>query len=111
MRMHHHWYHDLFNRFTSDINAVANNYVVPELIGGEAWFGKIADSLAELYIRPEARYDYIRKWDGALQESLSYVPVDRAEVRTRDIILADGNAYKEFADPFNLMAHALLADM
>jgi len=111
MRMHHQWYHDLFNRYWNDMNIVANNTVYPELIGGEAWFGKIADSLAELYIKPDARYDYIRKWDGSLQESMSYVPLDRSEVKTRDLILHDGNSYKEYADPFHVAATALLADM
>ena len=63
MRMHHQWYHDLFNRWWNDMNIVANNNINPELIGGEAWFGKIADSLAENYINPDARYQRIEKWD------------------------------------------------
>jgi lipid A disaccharide synthetase len=64
MRMHHHWYHDLFNRWATDMNIIADNNVYPELIGGEAWFGKIADSLAEWYIKPDTRYKMIRKFDG-----------------------------------------------
>lgn len=111
MRMHHQWYHDLFNRWWNDMNIVANNNVYPELIGGEAWFGKICDSLAEIYIRPDTRYDLIRKWDGSLQEALSYKPLDRSEVKTRDLILADGNAYKEYQDPFYVAAKNILADM
>ena len=27
MRMHHQWYHDLFNRFQNDMNIIANNTV------------------------------------------------------------------------------------
>jgi hypothetical protein len=25
MRMHHHWYHDLFNRWWNDMNIIADN--------------------------------------------------------------------------------------
>lgn len=111
MRMHHQWYHDLFNRFWNDMNITANNNIYPELIGGECWTGKIADSLAELYVKPEARYDYIRKWDGSLQQAMSYVPIDRSVVRTRDIVLADGNSYKEHADPFHVAATSMMSDI
>lgn len=93
------------------MNVVANNTAVPELIGGEAWYGKIADSLAELYIKPDIRFDNIRKWGNSIQEAMTFKQMDREEVRTRDIILQDGNAYKEYADPFALTAKALLADI
>ena len=59
MRMHHHWYHDLFNRWWNDMNIIADNGVYPELIGGEAWFGKIADTLGEWYVKPDTRYQMI----------------------------------------------------
>jgi lipid A disaccharide synthetase len=64
MRMHHHWYHDLFNRWWNDMNIIADNNIYPELIGGEAWFGKIADTLAEWYVKPDIRYSMITKFDG-----------------------------------------------
>jgi hypothetical protein len=35
------------------MNIIADNQVNPELIGGEAWFGKMCDTLAENYVRPE----------------------------------------------------------
>jgi lipid A disaccharide synthetase len=96
MRMHHQWFHDLFNRWQSDMNIIANNNVSKELIGGEAWFGKIADTLGEWYVKPDTRYNMIRQWGNTIPESLSYKPIDRSVVRTRDIILADGNAYSEY---------------
>jgi len=111
MRMHHQWYHDLFNRWWSDMNIVANKNISPELIGGEAWFGKIADSIAEVYVKPDARYNRIEAWEGNLQEALSYKPIDRSEVQTRDIILADGNAYNEYMDPFHVAATHMWADI
>lgn len=46
MRMHHQWYHDLFNRWWNSMNIIANNNIYPEFIGGEAWFGKMCDTLA-----------------------------------------------------------------
>ena len=62
----------------------------PELIGGEVWFGKIADTLGEWYVKPDIRFSMISKFDGYLQEAMSYKPIDRSVVRTRDLILADG---------------------
>lgn len=96
MRMHHHWYHDLFNRWWSDMNIIADNGVYPELIGGEAWFGKIADTLGEWYIKPDTRFQMIRKYDHFLQEAMSFKEVDRSQVKTRDIILSDGEAYSQY---------------
>lgn len=111
MRMHHQWYHDLFNRWWNDMNIVANNNINPELIGGEAWFGKIADSLAENYINPDARYQRIEKWDAHLHEALSYKQIDRTETKTRDLILADGHAYNEYMDPFHVTATHMWKDI
>jgi hypothetical protein len=59
------------------MNIIADCNVYPELIGGEAWYGKIADSLAEWYVKPEARYDLIRKWEYFIKDALCYKPVDR----------------------------------
>ena len=63
MRMHHQWYNDLFNRWWNDMNIIADRNVYPELIGGEAWHGKIADTLAEWYVKPDTRYQMIRNFD------------------------------------------------
>ncbi len=46
------------------MNIIADNNIYPELIGGEAWFGKIADTLAEWYVKPDIRYSMITKFDG-----------------------------------------------
>jgi len=59
MRMHHMWYNELFNRWWNDMNIIADNNIYPELIGGEAWFGKIADTLAQWYVKPDTRYQMI----------------------------------------------------
>lgn len=78
------------------MNIIADNNVYPELIGGEAWFGKIADTLGEWYVKPEIRYNLITKFDGYLQEAMSYKPIDRSVVKSREIILSDGQEYKEY---------------
>ena len=111
MRIHHQWYNDLFNRWWNDMNIIADRNVYPELIGGEAWFGKIADNLAEWYVKPDVRYNLIRNWDGFIQEAMSYKAIDRTKVHTRDLILDDGNAYKVYQDPFNLTCRKIWADM
>lgn len=90
MRVHHQWFSDLYNQWWNQMNIIADCNVYPELIGGEAWFGKIADSLAEWYVKPEKRFDLIRKWEYFLKDALSYKPIDRNQVHSRDIILQDG---------------------
>jgi lipid A disaccharide synthetase len=90
MRMHHQWYNQLFNRFWCDMNIIANNMIIPEIQGGEAWFGKIADSLAETYVRPDTRFETIARLDGFVAEALSYKTIDREVVKTRELILSDG---------------------
>lgn len=77
------------------MNIIADNNVYPEIIGGEAWFGKIADTLAQWYITPDTRFHMIEKFDGFLQEAMCYKAINREEVRTRDIIL-DGQAFAEY---------------
>ena len=64
MRMHQQWWHDFYNRWWNDMNIIADNALNQELIGGEAWFGKICDQLAENYVRPGDRYNIIKKCDG-----------------------------------------------
>jgi hypothetical protein len=41
------------------MNIIADNSINKELIGGEVWWGKICETLAENYIRPSARYEMI----------------------------------------------------
>jgi lipid A disaccharide synthetase len=93
MRMHHQWYHDLINRWWNDMNIIADYPINKELIGGEAWWGKFCEQLAENYIRPGARYEMIQKADGWVQDSMSFKPLDRSVVRTKDLMLDDGQAY------------------
>lgn len=59
MRMHQQWWNDYYNRWWNDMNIIADNSINKELIGGEAWWGKICETLAENYIRPDARYEMI----------------------------------------------------
>ena len=82
------------------MNILADRNIYPELIGGEAWWGKITDSLAEWYVKPETRYDLIRKWEYFIKDAMSYKPLDRKEVRSKDLVLSDGQTYDEFKDPF-----------
>ena len=111
MRMHHQWYNELFNRWWNDMNIIADNNVYPELIGGEAWFGKIADTLAEWYVKPDTRYTMIRKFDGTIQEAMSYKPIDRSVVRTRDIILSDNRSYNVYMDPMKVASRKIWEDI
>jgi lipid A disaccharide synthetase len=46
------------------MNIIADRNVYPELIGGEAWFGKVADTLGEWYVKPDQRYVFIRNFEG-----------------------------------------------
>lgn len=101
----------MFNRWWSDMNIIADNQVYPELIGGEVWYGKVADTLAEWYIKPDTRYKMIRKFDGFIQDSMSYKPLDRTKVKTRDLILTDGQAYDVYQSPLNVAARNMLKDI
>lgn len=55
MRMHHQYYNRLFNRWWNDMNLICDRDVNEELIGGQAWWGKICDTIADNYINPNAR--------------------------------------------------------
>uniref|UniRef100_A0A7S3MRE3 lipid-A-disaccharide synthase n=1 Tax=Strombidium inclinatum TaxID=197538 RepID=A0A7S3MRE3_9SPIT len=111
MRMHHQWWHDFYNRWWNDMNILADGRINQELIGGEVWFGKIAEQLASFYIRPQGRVEAIQKAKGFIQEGMSYKPLNRADVRTKDLILQDGDKYDQHYDPFQLSARILLNDM
>jgi hypothetical protein len=111
MRMHHQWWHDFYNRWWNDMNIIADNSINPELIGGQVWSGKICDTLAEAYLNPETRYNNIQKTDGFIQDALSFKPLDRSKVTTRDLILEDGQAYEQYFNPLKLSARILLKEM
>lgn len=79
---------------------IADCNVYPELIGGEAWYGKICDTLGEWYVRPDIRYDMISQWEYFIKDALTYKQLDRSVVKTRDMVMDDGQAYDEFKDPY-----------
>ena len=93
MRMHQQWWNDYYNRWWNDMNIIADYPLNKELIGGEAWWGKFCEQLAENYVRPGARYEMIQKSDGWVQDAMSFKPLDRSTVRTKDLMLDDGQAY------------------
>jgi hypothetical protein len=41
-------------------------------------------------VKPETRYDLIRKWEYFLKDALSYRNIDRSAVKTKELMLADG---------------------
>jgi len=110
MRMHHQFYNDFFNRWWNDMNIVADNSVNKELIGGEFWWGKICDTLAENYIDPRVRYQTIQKLNGFVQDGMSLKPLDRQEVRTKDLMI-DGQAFDQYYDPFTLATKKMWNDI
>ena len=89
---------------------IADNNIYPEMIGGEAWYGKICDTLAEWYVRPDIRFDMIKKWEYFVKDAMSYKSLDRNSVKTRDLML-HGQTYDEFKDPFRQVAHHLWKDI
>ena len=112
MRMHHQWYHDLFNRWANNMNLIADRDIYPELIGGQAWFGKICDSLGQWYVTPKSRYDLIQKWEHILKEAMPRADGEQPMSRVfGEIVLGDDAEYEEFTDPFNLIANKLWGDM
>lgn len=111
MRMHHQWYNQYLNRFWNEMNVNANNMLWPEVIGGEVWEGRIAEMIAEWYVKPDTRYEFIRKWEYLLKDSLCYKNLDRSVVRSRDLVLADGQSYDVFQDPFKVVADKLWTDI
>ena len=111
MRMHHQWYHDLFNRWWNDMAIIADNNIYPEIIGGEYWKGRIADQLANWYLKPETRFDLIRKWEYFLKDAMSFVPIDRSTVKTQYMKLEDGFEYFEYQEPFGQVSRHMLRDV
>ena len=111
MRMHNQWYNNLFNRWWNDMNIIADKDVYPEIIGGGAWYGKIADTLGEWYLNPDIRYTMIRNFDSFVAQGMSYKPIDRSVVKTRDIILDDGRTYDTYVDPWKVATDKIWQDM
>jgi hypothetical protein len=42
---------------------------------------------------------------------MSFKPLDRSKVRTRDLILEDGQSYDQYYDPFLLTAKHIISDI
>jgi hypothetical protein len=42
---------------------------------------------------------------------MSFKPLDRSKVRTRDLILDDGQSYDQYYDPFLLTARHIISDI
>ena len=76
------------------MNTIADCNIYPEIIGGEAWYGKICDTLAQWHIRTDTRYDMIKKWEYFIKDSMSYKNIDRSVIKSKDIILQDGQTYE-----------------
>jgi len=110
MRMNQQFYQNFFNRWWNDMNILTDNHVNIELIGGEAWWGKICDTLAENYINPNARVHMMSKLKGFVNEGMSFKPLDRTVVRTKDLMV-DGQSYTQYHDPFNLAAKNMWKDI
>ena len=50
-------------------------------------------------------------FDGHIAAAMSFKPVDRSVVRTRDVILSDGQAYNVYMDPHYVAATHMWRDM
>lgn len=113
MRMHQQWYHDLFNRWFNSMVTIADKDIYPELIGGQAWFGKICDTIGEWYVKPGVRYDMVREWEYFIKDSLHKVDHRQSYdyVGENEIIVNDGKDHHEYADTFDLMARKIWEDI
>lgn len=67
--------------------------------------------LAEFYVKPNERYLNIQRISGFVEEAMPYKPLDRTQVRSRDLILDDGQAYDQYYDPMLLTARNMLRDI
>ena len=52
----------------------------------------------------------IRNFDSFVQEAMPYRIIDRSVVRTRDIMLNDGNAYDIYDDPMKVATMKMWSD-
>ena len=62
-------------------------------------------------MKPEIRFDLIRKWEYFIKDAMSFKEIDRKKVKTRDLILDDGLAYFEYKEPFSQVSIHILKDM
>lgn len=62
-------------------------------------------------MNPDVRFNMIKKFDGYVAEALCYKEIDRSQVHTRDLILADGQSYNEYRDPHHAAALHMWADI
>lgn len=53
----------------------------------------------------------IKRWEYFIKDALSYKSLDRSLVRSKYLMLKDGQSYDEFKDPFKQVAHHLWKDM
>lgn len=53
----------------------------------------------------------IKKCNGFVQEGMSFKPIDRSKVRSRDLVLEDGQSYDQYYDPFLLTARHIISDI
>lgn len=99
MKKHHQFIHHQTNRWWNTMNVIADCDIYPELVGGEAWFGKIAETLGEWYLKPGKRWDMVRQWEFFLKDSLSRRAPDMLTQGEEALVLADGHKYEAFNDP------------
>lgn len=113
MRMHHQWYHDLFNRWWNSMVTIADKDIYPEIIGGQAWFGKICDTLGEWYIQPSIRYDMVRGWEGFVRDSMHRLDAPEVDKLKGDneVVMHHGKELGTYADGFHLMATKVWKDV
>ncbi len=94
------------------MNLIADRDIYPELIGGQAWFGKITDTLAEWYVKPGTRYQMAEKWEHFLKDALPRA--DREQPGSRvfgEIIFSDEQEFEEFVDPIKIVAEKIWEDI
>jgi hypothetical protein len=113
MRMHHQWYHDLFNRWWNSMVTIADKDIYPEIIGGQAWFGKICDTLGEWYIQPSIRYDMVRGWEGFVKDSMHRLDAPGTDklMGSNQLSVHQGQQYGTYADGYHLMATKVWEDI
>ena len=77
MKKNEQFYHNTFNRWWNSMTVLADNDIYPELIGGEAWYGKICDTLGEWFLSPDVRWTMAQQWEYMIKDALSYRSLDR----------------------------------
>jgi len=52
----------------------------------------------------------IKKLDGFIQDGMSFKPLDRSVIRTKDLMV-DGESFTQYYDPFTLAANNMWQDI